>query len=121
MCVHYVGPFWDSQIGISIFGGSHSIQSLRIGWSGKAIWRRSTSSRSRGIWAMDQRRRIYVRFLLSIASSCLISTLTKIITGKPKGVINPRWLNDENGKQVTPTVEGQKVAQEREMRNPSAR
>ncbi|KAK0120017.1 hypothetical protein ONS95_011434 [Cadophora gregata] len=29
------------------------------------------------------------------------------LSGKPKGIINPLWLNDSNGNQVTPSVKGQ--------------
>ncbi|PVH67640.1 hypothetical protein DL98DRAFT_369339, partial [Cadophora sp. DSE1049] len=35
------------------------------------------------------------------------------LSGKPKGIIDPIWLNDENGKQVTPSVKGQALEEGR--------
>ncbi|KAH7346448.1 hypothetical protein BKA65DRAFT_399503 [Rhexocercosporidium sp. MPI-PUGE-AT-0058] len=35
------------------------------------------------------------------------------LSGKPKGIINPLWLNDENGNQVTPSVKDQALEEGR--------
>ncbi|PVH87643.1 hypothetical protein DL98DRAFT_363666, partial [Cadophora sp. DSE1049] len=35
------------------------------------------------------------------------------LSGKPKGIINPLWLNDSTGKQVTPSVKGQTLEEGR--------
>ncbi|KAH9214082.1 hypothetical protein DL95DRAFT_301080 [Leptodontidium sp. 2 PMI_412] len=35
------------------------------------------------------------------------------LSGKPRGIINPLWLNDENGNEVTPSVNGQALEEGR--------
>ncbi|KAG4438866.1 hypothetical protein IFR05_005655 [Cadophora sp. M221] len=35
------------------------------------------------------------------------------LSGKPRGIINPLWLNDENGNEITPSVKGQALEEGR--------
>lgn len=52
-------------------------------------------------------------FSSGLSSQVSNHSLTKYTAGTPKGTINPLWLNDSSGKQVTPSIKGQPLEEGR--------